>query len=190
MLKEVCGSARRYGVLRTLFESSGREFHLQGIAERAGLDASNVAKLLPRLVAVGLVERIESEPAARYRAHPRNPLLSALVALFTLGSAVVEALHETARELPGDIAIFGSFAKGTSTPDSDIDILIVGPLSQLRAQAAFKSLGRRIERAINVTAISRERLREELLAGSKFWIDVLDGPLVALKGEISRASLD
>ena len=50
MLKEICGSEQRYRVLRTLFETPGRAYHLRGLATAAGVDASNVSKLLKRLV--------------------------------------------------------------------------------------------------------------------------------------------
>src|SRR3990167_6541650 len=99
MLKQLCGSEQRYRVLRTLFETPGRAYHLRGLATAAGVDASNVSKLLPKLIAAGLVEREAGEPNTRYRARRDNPLLPALKALFSQASTLVAELREVAKTL-------------------------------------------------------------------------------------------
>lgn len=188
MLKELCGSEQRYRVLRTLFERPGRAYHLRGLATAAGVDASNISKLLPKLIAAGLVEREAGEPNTRYRARQDNLLLQALKALFSQASTLVAELREVAQTLEGDVAIFGSSAGGTDTPDSDLDVLVVGRVSQISAQAAFKPVARRHKRAINVTVIEREKLEEEIAEGSKFWTGVLSGPTVPLKGVLPHVA--
>lgn len=41
--------------------------------------------------------------------------------------------------------VFGSYAKGTQTSDSDIDMLVLtDQLSKISAKAAFKPLGRKL----------------------------------------------
>ena len=188
MLKEVCGSEQRYRVLRALFENTGRAYHLRGLATAAGVDASNISKLLPKLVAAGLVEREAGEPKARYRARQDNLLLHALKALFSQASTLVAELREVAQAFEGEVAIFGSSAGGTDTPDSDVDVLVVGRVSQIVAQAAFKPVARRHKRDVNVTVIEREKLEQEIVEGSQFWIGVLCGPTVPLKGVLPHVA--
>jgi predicted nucleotidyltransferase len=188
MLKELCGSEQRYRIFRTLFGNPGRSYHLRGLATAAGVDASNVSKLLPKLVAVGLVERESGEPTARYRARRDNPLLQALTALFSQASSLVADLRAVAQKLDADVAIFGSMVMGTDTPDSDVDVLVVGRMSQITAQAAFKPLARRYKRTVNVTAIDRRKLQEEIAKGSQFWKSVLSGPIVPLKGTLPHVA--
>lgn len=84
ILKEICGSELRAQVLRTLFKEPARDFHLRGLAAEAGLDPSNVAKLLPRLAQAGLVQKIEAKPSARYRANPESPVTPVLQQLFAV----------------------------------------------------------------------------------------------------------
>ena len=188
MLKQLCGSEQRYRVLRTLFESPGRAYHLRGLATAAGVDASNISKLLPKLIAAGLVEREASEPYTRYRARQDNLLLQAIKALFSQASTLVTELREVAQTLDGDVAIFGSSASGTDTPDSDLDVLVVGRVSQISAQAAFKPVARRYKRKINVTVIERKKLEKELAEGSQFWTGVLCAPTVPLKGALPHVA--
>jgi DNA-binding transcriptional ArsR family regulator len=188
MLKELCGSEQRYRIFKTLFGNPGRAYHLRGLAAAAGVDPSNVSKLLPRLVDAGLVERERAEPTVRYRARSGNPLLHALTALFSQASDLVGDLRAVAENIAGDVAIFGSTASGTDTPDSDVDVLIVGPVSQIAAQAAFKPVARRHKRPINVTVIEAKKLQDELAKGSAFWKSVLSGPTVRLKGALPHVA--
>jgi predicted transcriptional regulator len=97
LLKEICGSELRARVLLTLFRQPERDFHLRGLAATAGLDASNVAKLLPRLVQVGIVQRIEAQPSARYRANPASPVTPLLQQLF---AALASSAPAVVRDLP------------------------------------------------------------------------------------------
>ena len=182
MLKELCGSEQRYRIFKTLFGNPGRAYHLRGLAAAAGIDPSNVSKLLPKLIEAGLVEREQGEPTVRYRARRDNQLLQALTALFSQSSDLVGDLREVAEKLDGDVAIFGSTASGTDTPDSDVDVLVIGPVSQIAAQAAFKPIARRHKRPVNVTVIEAKKLQSELAKGSAFWRSVLSGPIVPLKG--------
>jgi hypothetical protein len=110
MLRELCDSEQRYRVFRTLFGNPGRAYHLRGLAAGAEVDASNVSKLLPKLVEAGLVERERGEPNARYRARRDNPLLQAPAALFSQAGNLVGDLRAVAEKIDGDVAIFGSAA--------------------------------------------------------------------------------
>jgi hypothetical protein len=183
-LKELCGSEQRYRIFKTLFGNPGRAYHLRGLAAAAGVDPSNVSKLLPKLVEAGLVQREQGEPTARYRARRDNPVLQALAALFSHASDLIADLRAVADKIAGDVAIFGSSASGTDTLDSDVDVLIIGAISQIAAQAAFKPVARRHKRPINVTVIEARELEGELERGSVFWKTVLSGPIIALKGSL------
>jgi DNA-binding transcriptional ArsR family regulator len=188
MLKELCGSEQRYRIFRTLFGNPGRAYHVRGLATAAGVDASNVSKLLPKLVAAGLVDRERGEPNAQYRARRDNPLLQPLTALFSQASNLVSDLRAIAQTLDADVAIFGSTVSGADTPDSDVDVLVIGPISQIAAQAAFKPVARRYKRPVNVTVIESKKLQKEIAKGSAFWRNVLSGPTVPLKGTLPHAA--
>jgi predicted nucleotidyltransferase len=97
-------------------------------------------------------------------------------------------LRVVAKEIDGEVAIFGSSASGTDTPESDVDVLVIGPVSQIAAQAAFKRISRRYKRPINVTVIEAKTLQDELAKGSAFWKSVLSGPTVPLKGSVPHVA--
>ena len=183
-LKELFGGELRYRILRTLFEEPGRAYHLRGLAAAAGVESGNAHRMLKRLVELGLCEQIADVPYPKYRARQDNPFYPELSRLFARGSGLIEAIREVAQSLEGMVAIYGSVARGEDRPQSDIDVLVIGPTSTIMAQAAFKPVARVHDRRINANAVTEPDLISQLDAGSAFWRDVLSGPLIKLKGGI------
>lgn len=183
-LLELCGSASRFKLLRALFESPNQSFHLRGLAAASRTDPGNAHRLMRRLVAAGLCERVPRGSQLEYRANRGNPLFEELVAMFSLASALVADLRRVAEaKVDGTVAIFGSFARGDDRPDSDIDILAITEESQILVQAHYMPVARKYRRDINVKAITQAALESEIRAGSGFWREVLAGPLLLLKGK-------
>lgn len=183
-LKELFGGELRYRILRALLEEEGRAFHLRGLAAAAGVDAGNAHRMLKRLIDLGLVEQVAGAPFPKYRARTDNPFYPELRRLFSRGRELVEAIRAVAQGMDGTVAIYGSVARGEDRPQSDVDVLIIGPISTIMAQAAFKPVARAHARRINANAVTEADLVSQLDAGSAFWRDVLTGPLIKLKGDI------
>lgn len=94
ILRELFGSDERYRILRTLYEQPGRALPLRRLASTAEVDPGNTSKLLKRLAAVGLCERIEDDSRPTFRAPKDNPLQALLSALF-IGAATLATNQET-----------------------------------------------------------------------------------------------
>ncbi|WP_341710738.1 nucleotidyltransferase domain-containing protein [Limnobacter sp.] len=70
--------------------------------------------------------------------------------------------------------IFGSYAKGTKTSDSDIDLLVItDDLSKIGAKAAFQPLSRILNIKIDVLAISSAEFATIDQDNDGFWSAVL-----------------
>jgi len=87
MLRELCGSAERYRMLRALFEHPDRELPLRRLASAAEVDPGNASKLLKRLEHSGLCERIGIGRNCKFRAPRNNALFEPLRALFAAAAA-------------------------------------------------------------------------------------------------------
>ena len=81
-LRVLCGSQSRARLFRALYGSPGKEYHLRGLAEAAGVDPAQVHRLLPQLVGAGLCERLEGSPHPRYRSSANHSLSRTLTELF------------------------------------------------------------------------------------------------------------
>lgn len=171
-------------VLKELLTHSEDAYHLRGLASHAGVDAGNLQKMLPQLVAHNFVVRIEDKRGVAYQINKNSPLFQPLKAIFSAADKLRDDLESVSTEVAGAelVLLFGSVAKGTDRPDSDIDILVVGELSSILTQAAFSDVAAKHNRDVNVLTISPSELRADLASGSKFWTDVWAHSIV-LKGD-------
>jgi predicted nucleotidyltransferase len=98
-------------------------------------------------------------------------------------------LKEVAESLEGiaAAAVFGSYASEAARAGSDIDVLVVGDVSRVEAQAAFRGLARELKREINVTTLSPREFRRQSRSRESFVSEVLAKPYLPLKGALDAA---
>jgi predicted nucleotidyltransferase len=189
-LVEVFGSLGRLRALRALFAEPGRGFGQRELAAEAGLDPGGVARLLKRWTAAGLVTRRQQDGLPRYYAST-DPALAPLVTLMQQDSALVHTLREAIAAVKGvEVAlVFGSVARGAEGAASDLDVLVLGSASELKLNAALKAAGRTLGRAVHATASTIESFKNQLRGGESFALGVVQGPRIALIGDLDAAIL-
>lgn len=189
-LVEVFGSLGRLRALRALFAEPGRGFGQRELAAEAGLDPGGVARLLKRWTAAGLVTRRQQDGLPRYYAST-DPALAPLVTLMQQDSALVRTLRDALAGKAGvQVAlIFGSVARGTAGAASDLDLLVLGSLSELKLNAALKPVGRALGRAVHATACTIDSFKKQVRGGESFALGIVQGPRVTLIGDLDAAIL-
>jgi predicted nucleotidyltransferase len=188
-MSELLGGLGRYKALRCLYEQPGRAFGTRELAALAGIDPANASRWLRRWSDVGLVERRIERGGPVFQAS-RDPSLTPLAQLLQQDTRTSQLLSEQVNRLGDNVdaaAIFGSAAKGEAVAGSDIDLLLLTELPQLKAQAAFKAAGRVLGRPVNVLAYSPAAWRVAIRKGDAFVADVLKSPMVVLKGDVGAA---
>lgn len=189
LMSELLGGAGRYKALRCLYEEPSRAFGTRELASLAGIDPANASRWLRRWADVGLVERRMERGVPVFQAS-RDPALAALAQLLQQDTRTSQRLSEDVERLGGKVeaaAIFGSAASGESDAGSDIDLLLLTELPQLKAQALFKAAGRELGRPVNVLAYSPSAWRDAITKGDAFVLDILNSPVVLLKGDVRAA---
>jgi hypothetical protein len=118
------------GRLLGVLTRTSAELTLTSLADLSGVSLAHVARIVPRLVELGLVERREVPPAVLVRLVPEHLAARALLALTDIRDALLQELRESARTLdlvPTNVTLFGSFARGDDDVASDIDVVVVRP---------------------------------------------------------------
>ena len=189
-LVEVFGSLGRLRALRALFAEPGRGFGQRELAAEAGLDPGGVARLLKRWTSAGLVTRRQQDGLPRYYAST-DPALAPLVTLMQQDSALVRTLRAALSGRAGvEVALFfGSVAGGAAGAASDLDLLVLGKASELKLNAALKPVGRQLGRAVHATACTIDSFKNQLRGGESFALGVVQGPRIALIGDLDAALL-
>lgn len=116
-------------LLEVLVETTA-ELNLRTIAQLAGISQAQASRLLPDLVALGVVERREVPPSLLFRLVPDHVASRSLLALARSTDTVLDELGRLASVLPrppASVIVFGSFARREADTDSDIDVLVVRP---------------------------------------------------------------
>ncbi|HVW51498.1 MAG TPA: nucleotidyltransferase domain-containing protein [Trinickia sp.] len=187
MFAELFGGVGRFKALRYLFEHPNEEFSARELAVNAKLDPGNTHRWLQRWEAAGLVRRGTTKAAYRVA---QDPALAPLITLFHQSSALVADLRHMLLETTGVQAafIFGSFARHEEKAESDIDVLVLGNVSELRTNALLRPLARKYNRPFNATVFTSEQFRALLTQGDPFATEVMRQPRIALIGEMDVAA--
>jgi hypothetical protein len=182
-LVTIFGGKTKARILETLLTHPSESFHLRGLAQAAGTDSGNTSKLLKLLVESGLVLAAPDRHSTRYSINSGSPLVAPLRQLVACAGSLMVDMREVANTLSAAyVGVYGSVASGTDDGKSDVDLLVVGKLSVVAAQTAFKSVARKHGKAINVVAVTARDLKQRLTEGGAFWASVAEGKKIDLKG--------
>ena len=184
MFAELFGGAGRFKVLRHLFENPDKEFSARQLSTAAATDSGNTHRWLQRWESVGLVSRSKTNPL-RYKSS-QDPALKPLVELFSQSNSLTSKLRELCAPMENleSAAIFGSVARNTEDATSDVDVLVIGDISELKLNAMLRPLARAYGRELNASVFRPERFAKLLAEGDEFACEVMANPLVPLKGDL------
>lgn len=189
-LAELFGGTERFKALRTIFAEPGRGFGQRELARLAGIDAGNVSRLLKRWMEAGLVRRVQKDGLPRYYA-TQDPALAPLVTLMQQDSELVRSLREALAGVTGLQAavLFGSMARGEEGAGSDVDVLVLGHVSELKLNTLLRPVGRKLGRPVHASVSTLEDFQNQVRAGESFARDIVQGPRIALIGDFDAAVL-
>lgn len=176
-------------VLAVLVETTA-ELNLRTIAQLAGISQAQASRLLPDLVALGVVERREVPPSSLFRLVPEHVAAQALLTLARSTDTVLDEMGRLAGALPHpplSVIVFGSFARREADADSDIDVVVVRPADIDQDDDAWStSLGawrRDIRRLtgnpVEILEVSADEAGTKLSGRAQVWADIRrDGRVV------------
>ncbi len=129
LLEHILGAKSKVAALRVLINSK-IGFSGSSVAKRAGMGLLAIQNTLADLEGLGLVEVERGAVEHRYRLNFRHYLVAhGLQALFEgerkLSKALVDELRALLEDKVVSAGLFGSFARGETKADSDIDLLAI-----------------------------------------------------------------
>jgi predicted nucleotidyltransferase len=172
-------------VLAILLLNPGREFYQRELVEKTGRAVLQVQRALRRIEAAELLIKSNRGNRAYYTANKQSPVFEDLKGMVLktvgLGDMLREALIPLQRQIHVAF-IFGSFAAGTESPTSDIDLLLVGDVSSRKASGIFGDISRRVNREFNPIVYSVDEFQKKAQEGNRFVHDLITGPKIWLIG--------
>lgn len=141
-------------VLRAVFTAGLEGISFRTIVEKAGGGYGGVLRVLDNLESAGLIAHSRQRNQKLYRADETHPLHAPLRDIVTKTLGVDDQITDVLEPFRDRIErafIFGSFARRQEKAHSDIDVAIVGDISQRDLSAALDQAETIVGRPINVT---------------------------------------
>lgn len=178
--------AARQRALAVLLLQPAAGFHLRELARLTDNHPGTLARELDKLTQTGLLLRSERGNQVLYQAHTRHPLFDDLAALFRKTHGVVPALREALAPLDAEVRlalVFGSMARGTPLPSSDVDVLVLGSVGFAPLVQALYPLHAALGREVNPVLYTPAEFADRARRSDAFVRDVLAKPKLFVKGD-------
>ena len=186
MLETLLGSKLRAKVLGWLFTHPDERYFVRQLTGLLGEDSTNVSRELIRLENTGILISQKEGKQKYYQANRESPLFNELrgIAVKTVGIAdvLLSALSREAGQISAAF-IFGSIADGTDKKTSDIDVMVIGPISFGETVTLLSSAEEKLGREINPVVYSVSEFRKRVKDGDHFISNLLKSEKIFLIGD-------
>ncbi len=175
-------SAVRREILAAFFARPGVVAHPRELARRLRRPPQVVGRELRRLEAAGILTSETIGRARRYRVDDASPIAAEVRSLVAKTIGIEARLRAALATVPGmeEAHLYGSYARGTERPTSDLDVLVVGAVDRAALSERLVELEQDLGRDIHVTAYERAELDALRRAGDPFLADVFANPRIRL----------
>jgi predicted nucleotidyltransferase len=186
----IAGATARLLRFFVVHESDG--FHLRQLQRLLRVGSASLQRDLAHLTSMGAIACVVEGRVLRYRAQISSRVWAAVRLLLEDSADIVPLLRDALCDVDGILValLFGSFAHGTSHPDSDVDLFVLeSPLIDRSAlNVRLFDVGRVLNREVNAVRYSMqelgERLGNEEHAAHSFVHRVFMSPLHVVAGDL------
>src|SRR4030042_6236904 len=172
-------------LLRLFFTNPGREFYIQEIGRILGKKPGVFKRTLYKLGRSGILASQYRANARYFRVNEDHPLFEEIKSIIFKTVGVMESLRQVLLEA-GSINfafIYGSFAKASENPLSDIDLMIVGSPDESIILRRLGELEHSLKREINYRLYSSIDIVKDIQRAQPFLLNILADRKIFLIGE-------
>jgi predicted nucleotidyltransferase len=183
-LLKLFSSKVRVKLLDAFLSSPNARFYVREIERKIGEDIQNIHKELKNLEALGLLRGEIQGNQKYYSANEGFFLYPELKSIIFKTIGIQGLLKEALSKMKGiDAAfIYGSYAAGKESEESDVDILIIGRPDMTELNEVVSDLEDKLDRDINYMSFDRSEFEKRKRDKDAFITDVLEGKKLMLKG--------
>jgi predicted nucleotidyltransferase len=175
----------RRKVLALLMLNPQRWLHLRELARLTGASPGTLKKELDALTSVGLLKLQKVGNQTQFSANTEHPVFPELSALIRKTTGLRDVLALALAPLASQIEVafvFGSMAKATEGPQSDVDLLLIGDATFGQVANAVYDAQLVLAREINPKVMNRVEWSEKKKAQNVFVQELMDKPKIFIVG--------
>jgi predicted nucleotidyltransferase len=172
-------------LLRLFFTNPGTEFYIQEIGRILGKKPGVFQRTLYNLEEQGILASQYKANARYFRVNEGHPLFEEIKSIIAKTVGLIGSLKEILRNAGSiDFAfIYGSFAKGSENPLSDIDLMIIGSPDESVLLQRLSELEHSLKREINYRIYSSIDCVRDIQRAEPFLLNILANRKIFLIGE-------
>lgn len=185
ILKTLFSSSARIQLLRALLLDPGEGLYLRKLEAKTGFAPRTIQLELNRLTRAGILNRTDSGNRAYYRINEGCPIIPELRSIFVKTVGVADVLRralEPDRDRILAAFIYGSFASGEISPDSDVDVMLIGDIAFGEVVTRFRDPQAELGREVNPSVFDPEEFKRRIASRDHFTTAVMQGPKIFLLG--------
>jgi len=179
------GSKTRVSLLSKLAMSPNKSFHLRELSRELKIPYSMLYKEEKNLASLGIVNEEKRGKVTLVSINKNLPyfaeLKNLLIKTAGLGDLLKEALTEL-KEIKYAL-IYGSFASGDESETSDVDLLVVGEVTEEKMLNLTDRIEKEVGREINYILWNNKEFKKRAKNGHHLLRDIASKPVIMLVGE-------
>jgi predicted nucleotidyltransferase len=185
VLDKIFGSKTRAKLLGWFFTHTDEEFFVRQLAPILKEDPTNLSREMAKLETLGILTSLRQGNLKQFRVNKGGSLFPELRGLVLKTTGIAGQIKAELESIEGIrlAFIYGSFAKGAETADSDVDLFVVGKISLDALDTVLQRLEKKLGRTINYVVYNRKEFDEKVTSRDGFVTDVLKGEKIVLTGE-------
>lgn len=182
-LAEILSSKIRAEIFRLLFGTNDQALHMREIERRSGFAIGTIQGELKKLSTLDLVLKKKDGNRTYYSANKNHPLYLDIHNLVIKTTGMVDILRSALDTKKIKIAfVFGSFARGEESANSDIDLMVVGNLGLRELTGFLSSTQEKILREINPHVHQEDEFKKKIKGNDHFVSQIIAGPKIFIIG--------
>ncbi len=173
-------------ILNLLFTSPEEEFYQSDLAKKTKKSLVQVQRAVKTLEEIGLISSTHQGRMIYYTATKTHPAFDDIKNLFlkttSLNRSIEHALLPFLNNIPAAF-IFGSIARGTESPNSDIDLFILTDITLREITKALSPLTKELRRELNPVVFEPKEFQNRISKNDHFLTEILQTPKLWIIGD-------
>ncbi len=183
LLAEILSSKIRAEIFRLLFGTKDEALYMRDIERKSGFAIGTIQGELKKLSSLDLVLKEKDGNRTYYRANKNHPLYGDIHNLVLKTTGLVDVLRNALdTKKIKTVFVFGSFARGEESADSDIDLMVIGTLGLRDITRLLSNAQETILREINPHVYSEGEFIKKYKESDHFIGQVAMGPKIFIIG--------
>ena len=184
MLERLFTSEARVKILTEVLLNSDREYHIRELSRITSMSPIHVQKELKNLQSLGLLRSRKTGNMVLYTLDKSSAIAEDLKRIFLktegVGNEILKSLDKKQIQYA---LIYGSFAKGTETTTSDVDLLVIGNIDEDSLLRSVSKAESRMGREINFIHWTPKEFAQKAKHRIPLLVDVLKTDIIMIVGE-------